>query len=644
MKRWKGVWPVVVLLLAMGLPALSAGATVPLTLSGDVLTGDGFSVVRGATVSLLVYDATDTLVHQDLTVTGVDGNYSFTVPADRWDPLWNVSVRASYPLVGEEGVVVWTLTPATTQIIDVPISWNRTLGASVTVAKPHVITPREGIASFVINATNRGNDTDPILLEMTSSNASIQSVFHPSDRTELSPGETELVSMVLSNPGLLPGEYDVNLHWRSEWYPPEGGSLELIWTVQPEVDLAMPANLVTWSPDPLNDGDDALLNCTVVNAGRDTAEKANITVEVLHPTQGQVLRDKVRLDVPGRNTTVASFPWRAVYSEEPYTLIFEVEHPLDRSQGDDRAQVSLPVGVSNEPPTVTFTSPPNGTSVNGTVLVLMSVEDPDTPVDSLSLRIGGGPWIDIPVGNPRYSWDTTAFEDGWYLLEAFASDRYEDGPVAELELKVENLGPNHPPEVFIESPEEGDVVTTLLKARGIAFDEDHNVQEVRLRVDDGAWEAADGTSRWSANLSTSGLAEGVHTLQVIADDGIDLSEIAQVDFVVTAQAATALTMTLGVTPGTVLPGERVEVKGELMYDNGVRAEGLNVRIEGPNALLIFKESDIRGVFTLSTVAPGSEGMYEYTASTSDGGGLAASNTTTLRVLKSLDPDLSVEEI
>ena len=169
--RRTGVWLVVSLLLAACLPALSMGATTPLTLEGEVLTGDVTSVVRGATVVLLVYNSTDVLVHQDLTVTGADGNYTFSVPADRWDPGWNVTVTASYSLVGKEGTADRALGAATTQRVDVTIPWNRTLDARVTVTQPDVTTPRDGIANFVINVTNMGNDTDTILLWMTSSNA-----------------------------------------------------------------------------------------------------------------------------------------------------------------------------------------------------------------------------------------------------------------------------------------------------------------------------------------------------------------------------------------------------------------------------------------------------------------------------------------
>jgi len=635
---------VLMLLLAPALAAVTTGAATPLTLEGRVLTSDGSSIVRGATVILLVHNGTGALTHQDLAFTGEGGNFTFTVPAALWDPGWNATVRASYSLVGAEGSEEVTLTAATTQQVDVRIPWDRVVGSTVSVARAHVTTPRDGIASFVVNATNGGNDTDPVVVWATPSNSSIQAVFNPSNSTELSPGETRLIGLTLSNPGLAPGVYDVALGWRSEWYAGEGGRVDLTWTVLPDIDLALPSSLVTWWPDPLLDGEMGSLNCSVLNSGRDAAERANVTVEVVHPASGVVLRDRVRMDVPARGSAEASFPWTAVYSSEPYQLSFEVEHPLDGSHGNDRAQVQMPVGVSNTPPGVTFVAPANGTAVTGTVTVRLSATDPDTPVTLVRLRIGDGEWMDLGPSDPRYVWDTTALADGWYVLEAYASDRYSDGPVTAHHLKVENLGPNHPPEVYVEAPLEGDTVAGTVRVRGIAFDQDDNVEEVRLRVDDGAWQVAQGTNRWSANLSASGLPDGAHSLQVLADDGIDFSEIVEVQFYVTSVTAAGLDMSLEVAPGTVLPGENVDVQGELVYDNGVRPEGLSVRIEGPSGLLVFKTCDVRGAFRLTTAAPGSAGTYSYTASTTDGEGLAASNTTSLRVLRSLDPDLTVESI
>ena len=639
-----GVWLVIVLLLVPSVMSMAVGdrATSPLTLQGSVLTGDGASWVRGATVSLEIYSDLEVLLHWDLTVSTGAGAYSFTVPAIKWDPGWRAQFRATYALVGALTDANITLTAATTQRVDLKLPWNRTLGMTVTVPEPHRTTERDGLTSWAINVTNGGNDRDSVLLWANASNSSIQMVFNPGNSTELAPGITKLIALVASNPGLDPGTYDIELGWRSQWYTGEGGSVDLTWTVLPEVKLALPKAGIHWSPDPLLNDDDALLNCTVLNGGRDTAYLANVTIELTHPVDGQVLRDRVRIDIPAQGSAIASFPWKAVYSEDPYQLRFMVEHPSNGGVGPDEAEVPLFVGVENVPPTTDFISPANGTHVNSTVLVRLRVTDPDTPVEQVRLSIGGGPWIDLPVTEePTYAWDTTAVPDGWYTLEAYASDAFADGPVTSVRVKVENGEPNTPPEVFIESPQEGDNVDVVLKAAGIAFDADDNVELVRLRIDGGEWMLAEGSSRWSANISTEGMDPGAHLLEVQADDGIDVSTIESVQFYVTDLPPLYLDMSLVVDPATVLPNENIEVRGELVYGNGVRAEGLQVRIEGPNGLLVFKESDARGVFRLSTVAPNSEGTYSYSATTTDDNDLTASNTTQLRVLKSLEPDLAV---
>ena len=643
MKRL-GVWFVILLLLAPAVMSITAGdrATSPLTIHGSVLTGDGASQVRGATVSLEIYSDLEVLVHWDLTVSTEVGAYSFTVPAIKWDPGWRAQFRANYALVGAMTDANITLTAATTQQVDLILPWNRTLGMTVTVPEPARTTDRDALTSWAINITNGGNDRDSILLWANASNSSIQVVFNPGNSTELSPGVTKLIALVASNPGLEPGTYDIEIGWRSQWYAGEEGSVDLTWTVRPEVELVLPKAGIHWSPDPLFNDDIALLNCTVLNGGRDTAFLANVTIDLTHSVDGQVLRDKVRIDIPAQGAAIASFPWKAVYSGDPYQLRFMVEHPSNGGAGPDAAQVSLFVGVENVPPATDFISPANGTHVNSTVLVRLRVTDPDTPVEQVRLSIGGGPWIDLPVTEePTYAWDTTAVADGWFTLKAYASDTFVDGPVATVVVKVENGEPNTPPEVFIESPEEGDTVDVVLKARGIAFDTDDNVELVSLRIDGGEWMLAEGSTRWSANITTEGMDPGAHLLEVQAYDGIDESTIESVQFHVTDLPPLYLDMSLVVDPATVLPNEKIEVRGELVYGNGVRAEGLQVRTEGPNGLLVFKESDIRGVFRLSTFAPNSEGTYAYSASTTDDDGLSASNTTQLRVLKSLEPDLAV---
>ncbi len=646
MHRARVLVSLVVILAALS--ATSGGsdrATSPLTIEGTVQTGDGTDIVRGASVALLVYDAGDALVHTDLKVTGEGGNYTFVVPANMWDPGVNATLRASYALVGEDGSTDFVLEAGTHMDVDVRIPWNRTLGARVTVEDPQKATPRDGQASYVVSIVNEGNDTDPVVLWAIPEDPGVVAVFHPGNFTELGPGEEELVGLRVSGPGLGPGDYGVALGWRSQWYAGEGGAIDLTWTVNPEVDISVNSSGVSWWPDPLFHGEQADLNCTIRNDGRDAARLTNVSLELVHPTAGQVLRDRVRIDVPAMGTAMASFPWTAEYSEDPYLLRFSVEHPYDVDHDDDLVELQLPVGVRNEPPAVSFIAPGNGSHVNGTVVVRLSVTDPDTPVTGVRLRIGDGEWVSLGTVAPfTHSWDSTRGADGWYVLEAQASDRYSDSEVARVEVKVENMGPNHAPEVYIEAPQDGDTVGDPMVALGIAFDEDDNVKYVEVRIDGGAWMMADGSTRWNISVPTTSLAVGPHTMEVRGHDGIDPSAVEAVTFKVTDREALALNMHLQVEPGSVLPGELVTVRGELLYDNGVRAPGLEVRIEGPSALLVYKTTDVRGTFELSTSAPSSEGEYEYQASSSDDGGLSASNITILRVLKSLDPDLAVEAI
>jgi len=60
--------------------------------------------------------------------------------------------------------------------------------------------------------------------------------------------------------------------------------------------------------------------------------------------------------------------------------------------------------------------------------------------------------------------------------------------------------------------------TKPLMLSGTSSD-DHGVLRVEVRVDDGAWEAANGTLSWSILLDLGSLAEGFHTIEVRATDG-----------------------------------------------------------------------------------------------------------------------------
>ncbi len=639
--------------LAQAAPPASADrGPEDLALSGTVRTGDGLSFVRSASVTMQVYDGARTaanLTFTGLLVSGDDGTFAFTVPAADWDRDHNATLLASYPLVGASGQSDFALSGATAQLRDVSLGWNRTLGMGIVLERTRVATARDAQATFVINVTNSGNDTDAVLLQALPGDAGVTAQFSPRERVELAPGRSQLVSLLVEGDGQGAGDHGVLLSWSSEWFTAETGQVDLVWEVVPEVLLSVSGTGISWWPDPLYDGDAALLNCTVANGGRDLAQGANVTVVLTHPTIGEVLRDRVRLDVPALGAMVASFPWTAVYSLQAYALRFEVEHPLDAGHDDDTAEVPLPVGVRNMAPTVAFISPAEGARLIGIVTVRLSVTDPDgaSGATGAFVRIDGGAWSPLALPSPSYRWETTTVVDGWHTLEAYATDKYSASDIVSITVKVENEGPNGPPAVLVEAPVEGDVFASLLWAKGTSYDPDPSdaVERVEARIDDGAWAAADGTAHWTYEADCSGLAAGAHELWVRAFDGIDTSSPVRVNFTVTKQGATALVLDFHVFPVSSLPGELVELRGSVRYSNGVRARAAEVHLSGQGVLADRSvTADVRGEFTDTITAPADAGVYTYRAQASDGMGMSKSGEANLTVIRPVSPDLMVASI
>jgi hypothetical protein len=90
-----------------------------------------------------------------------------------------------------------------------------------------------------------------------------------------------------------------------------------------------------------------------------------------------------------------------------------------------------------------------------------------------------------------------------------------------LRIKLENIVPT----LEIISPSDFEDVSGVVVISGVAEDDDGDIVWVEVRVDEGAWEEATGTSAWSYSLNTSNRADGEHTISVRAFDGEGYSEI-----------------------------------------------------------------------------------------------------------------------
>jgi len=83
--------------------------------------------------------------------------------------------------------------------------------------------------------------------------------------------------------------------------------------------------------------------------------------------------------------------------------------------------------------------------------------------------------------------------------------------------------PNNPPTVAITSPNAGETVSGIILITGWANDTDGPVLLVQVRIDNGDWINATGTSSWEYPWDTTNASEGIHTIYARSFDGIDYS-------------------------------------------------------------------------------------------------------------------------
>ena len=91
---------------------------------------------------------------------------------------------------------------------------------------------------------------------------------------------------------------------------------------------------------------------------------------------------------------------------------------------------------------------------------------------------------------------------------------------------------NAAPSVTITFPQDGQKVGTLLKVSGRASDDLNILVWIRVRVDEGPWENATGTSSWSYEMPTKDLEPGLHWVDVKAFDGETESTLEPVSFLI----------------------------------------------------------------------------------------------------------------
>ena len=174
----------------------------------------------------------------------------------------------------------------------------------------------------------------------------------------------------------------------------------------------------------------------------------------------------------------------------------------------------------NQPPIANFTWSPQVPRPGDWVYFNASDSyDPDGTITHYGWDFDGDGEFDVidDVNPYPQKWDIP----GSYQITLVVVDNdtlsFMDSITKTIEVCEEN-----PPTVDILFPEEGNVVNGTVSVEGTANDTDDSIKKVEVRIDDGGWNMATGTSSWNYPWHTVLLEmdEGLHRIQARSYNGV----------------------------------------------------------------------------------------------------------------------------
>ncbi len=206
-----------------------------------------------------------------------------------------------------------------------------------------------------------------------------------------------------------------------------------------------------------------------------------------------------------------------------------------------------PLGPVDSPPSVTITSPAEGTTVSGIVNVTADATDDNGVTQVEFFADGASIGVDTNGADGwSASWNTSGVSDGGHTVTATATDTIGQTASDGISVTVDNV--DEPPTVSITSPADGATVSGTVNIVADATD-DKGVTQVEFFVD-GAGIGVDtnGADGWSASWNTSGASDGDHTVAATVTDTI--GQTASDSFNVTVNNSAPSALHVGDLDGT----------------------------------------------------------------------------------------------
>ena len=169
------------------------------------------------------------------------------------------------------------------------------------------------------------------------------------------------------------------------------------------------------------------------------------------------------------------------------------------------------------PPEVAIGLSQAGSVLDGTVMVGVSASD-DVGVACVELYMNGTLVHSESSGTLYFSWDTTAFPEGNYILSALAHDTSGNigtSPAVTVEVK-RTAETSTPPTVLILSPRDGAWISNKEVIQVSASDED-GISLIEVYID-GTLIMSRSSSAFSVNWNTRRESKGAHVIMAKAYD------------------------------------------------------------------------------------------------------------------------------
>ena len=251
---------------------------------------------------------------------------------------------------------------------------------------------------------------------------------------------------------------------------------------------------------------------------------------------------------------------------------------------DNIAEPIVYVGNTSvgDSPIVSITSPADGSTVSGTVIITANASDNDGFVTQVEFFVDGA---SVGVDNDGFngwsaSWDSTTDSDGTHSISAEATDNDANTSLDNVSVTVDNI--DDLPSVSITNPNNGSTVSGTVTITADASD-DKGVTQVEFFVD-GASVGVDndGSNGWSASWdSTITADDSTHFISAEATDTIGQTKNDSINVTVNNSSSSSVSVASieYVTHGGRDNSKHLDIKIALLDDLENPVSGASVSID-----------------------------------------------------------------